>query len=304
MIALSPGLAQGCFELLSLISRSPLTLSQIRSSFAYFGNMDSRKVVDTAQALSWLRATDEGVGVISQSGARLLGLVGYEEMLRQALLDYIDVERPAWIQSATYGRARVLAFAGTETAQTFVEAGLSSGTEDDVVAFWDAVAARARGQKNDYLASIGRRGERQTLAYEEARTGRAPKWVSIEDNADGYDILSIAALGDFRPLSIEVKASTLGLAGTLHLTRNEWERSLEVECHIFHLWSFRSHDTLMAIISPQEMQSHVPNNCGDGSWELVEIPFAAFRERFAVFKYSDAVIGVPAVPSIDNRPTA
>jgi hypothetical protein len=282
VIALSPGLAQGCFELLNLVARSTLTLSDIRLSFARFGNTDSGKVVEIAQSLFWLRVAEGGVTVLSQSGERLVSVQNYERMLRQALLDYVDTERPAWIQNATHGRARVLAFAGTETAQTFVEADLASSTDEDVVAFWDALAARARGQKNDYLTRIGRRGERHTLSYEKSRTGRAPKWVSVEDNADGYDVLSIVDSKDLRPLSIEVKASTLGIAGRLHLSRNEWERSIEADSHIFHLWSFVNNNPGdLAIVSPKEMESHIPRDAGDGSWEVVEIPFAAFRDRFA-----------------------
>ena len=56
-------------------------------------------------------------------------------MLRQALLDYIDVERPPWVQNATFGRSRVLSFAGNAIAQVFVEAGLAHGTTDEVVDF-------------------------------------------------------------------------------------------------------------------------------------------------------------------------
>jgi hypothetical protein len=281
MIALSPGLAQGCFELLGLVSRRTLTVSDLTSSFARFGNMDGRRVIEATQTLRWLRVAEGGVASVSQSGERLLSLQVYEPMLRQALLDYIDIERPAWIQNASYGRARVLAFAGTETAQSFVEAGLSSGAGEEVVAFWDAVAARARGQEFDYLTSIGRQGERNTIAYEKSRTGRSPKWVSIEDNADGYDVLSIINSTDSRPLSIEVKASTMGLTGSLHLTRNEWERSLDTDNHVFHLWSFAgTNKANLAIISPKEMKSHVPQDTGKGSWEMVEIPFAAFRDRF------------------------
>lgn len=82
-------------------------------------------------------------------------------------------------------------------------------------------------------------------------------------------------------------ASEGGLAGTLHLTRNEWERSLEADSHIFHLWSFVSNNPGdLAIVSPKEMESHVPRDSGDGSWEMVEIPFAAFRDRFASPSYT------------------
>jgi hypothetical protein len=240
MIAFSPGLAQGCFELLEISSRNPLTFPQIHAAFAYFGSIASTKVVTTAQGIGWLYANDEGIVSITPSGLRLLSIAGYEPMLRQSLLDYIDMERPPWVQNATYGRSRVIRFAGREIAQVFVEAGLAHSTEPEVVAFWDAMAALARGQRDGRLSQIGRQGERLSIAHELARTGRKPKWVAIDNNEDGYDVLSIVDSNDSRPLSIEVKASTMGLAGSLHLTRNEWERAQEAENHIFHIWdSFR-----------------------------------------------------------------
>jgi Domain of unknown function (DUF3883) len=281
MIAFSPGLAQGCFELLGIVSRNALTFPEIHASFAYLGSLPTTKVLSTAQGIGWLRATDEGIASVTPSGSRLLTLAGYEPMLRQALLDYIEVDRPPWVQNATYGRSRVIRFAGTELAQVFIEAGLAHGIEDDVVAFWDVIAALARGQKDGLLSEIGRQGERLSIAHEQARTGRKPKWVAIDNNEDGYDVLSIVEPGDARPLSIEVKASTMGLSGSLHLTRNEWERSQEVENHTFHLWAmrYRSQNAL-AVLAPTELKNHVPIDLGSGNWEMVEIPFSAFKSHF------------------------
>lgn len=281
MIALSPGLAQSCFELLDIASRGMLKFSEIRSSFAFIGSLPGGRVVDTSQALNWLRARNDDIAEITISGERIRNLESYESKLRQALLDYIDLERPAWIQNAIFGRARVLAFAGSEIAQVFVEANLSSGIEDEIIIFWDAISARARGQKNDKLTAIGRIGERLTLDHERARTGRHAKWISIENNADGYDVLSVLDADNPRPLSIEVKASTMGLGGTFHLTRNEWERAQEFECHRFHLWDI-SHESSpsIAVLTREKMKDHIPNDSGAGCWELAEIPFEAFREDF------------------------
>lgn len=281
MIKLSPGLAYSCFELLGIASRNPLTFPQIHTSFAYIGSISTDKVVETTQRLNWLHSDDKGIAVITPSGQRLLMLSGYRPMLRQALLDYIDIERPPWLQNATFGRSRVLSFAGSEIAQVFVEAELAQGINDEVIAFWDALAARARGQKSDRLTAIGRQGERLTIAYEETRTGRKPKWVAIDNNEDGYDVLSIVASDDARHLSIEVKASTMGIVGSFHLTRHEWERSAEVDNHVFHLWAIRpSSQPCLAVIAPLEMQSHIPCDLGLGSWKSVEIPFAAFKPHF------------------------
>jgi hypothetical protein len=284
VIAFSPGLAQGCFDLLSIASRNTLTFDEIHSSFAYFGSIASRKVVATTQGLRWIRANDDGTVGVTPSGSQLLGIVGYEPMLRQALLDYIDVVLPPWVQNASFGRSRVLSFAGTEIAQVFIEAGLAHGTEEHVVAFWDELAARARGQRTDRLTAIGRHGERLSLTYEENRTGKKPEWVAIENNADGYDLLSVIESDNLQHLSIEVKTSTLGLAGTFHLTRNEWECALEGMNHVFHLWDARANVApRLAVVEPQEMQAHIPTDLGSGNWESIAIPFNAFGSLFTPF---------------------
>jgi len=282
MIALSPGLAQGCFELISITSRTTLSFPEIRASFAYLGGMTIGKVIETAQNLNWLRANDDGIATLTPSGNRLLELPSYEKMLRRALLDYIEIEHPAWLQNATYGRARVLSFTSSEIAQVFTEAGLAYGIEHEIVEFWDDLAALARGQKNCRLSAIGRHGERLSIAYEEARTGQKPKWISVDNNEDGYDILSIVSNTDRRYISIEVKASTMGLSGRLYLTRNEWERSQESDNHTFHIWNIQDlASPLLAIITPEQLEEHVPTDSGCGVWKSVEIPLTAFNNHFS-----------------------
>ena len=56
-----------------------------------------------------------------------------------------------------------MAFAGNGVAQVFVEAGLANGFDDDVVAFWDELAARARGLRDVKLSEFGREGEKLTI---------------------------------------------------------------------------------------------------------------------------------------------
>lgn len=282
MIAFSPGLAQGCFDLLSIVSRQKLTFTEIHSAFAYLGCIPTAKVVEMAQALNWLQADRLGEAELSPTGSRLLAISGYEAQLRQALLDYIDIERPSWIQNASFGRSRVLGFAGSQIAQVFSEAGLADGTDDAVVAFWDALAARARGQRDDRLGQIGRIGERLTINFETARTGRAPKWIAIDNNADGYDVLSVVGAADHKQLTIEVKTSTQGNFGFAMLTRNEWEMAMESDAHVFHLWNLKDPSTpKLAIVSNQNFLNHLPNDQGMGLWYCTKVPFAAFEDHFS-----------------------
>ncbi len=281
MIAFSPGLAQGCFELLALVIRQQLTFLEIKSSFAYLGSLPSQKVVETAQALNWLQANQLGRAELTPWGTRLLSTEGYEAQLCQALLDYIDIEHPSWVQNASSGRSRVISFAGTQIAQVFVEAGLADGTSDAVVAFWDALAARARGQRDNKLTQIGRMGERLTIAFEEQRTGKTPIWVAIDNNADGYDVLSVVGATDLKKLTIEVKTSTQGPSGFAMLTRNEWEMAVESESHVFHFWNLRDPtQPKLAIINNEEMLKHMPRDKGFGQWDCTKVLFSAFKYSF------------------------
>lgn len=282
MTAFSPGIAQGAFDLLGFVSRNPNSLSvrQIVSSFPYFGGIRSDEIARTAQEIGWVISDENGMTVLTPSGGRLVSLQGYEPMLRQALLDHIDAKSPPWVQCALYGRSRVLAFAGNGVAQVLVEAGLAHGFDDDVVAFWDALAARARGQRDGRLSGIGRTGERLTLTHEEARTGRKPKWIAINNNDDGYDVLSVVGDGDTRALSIEVKTSSLGMSGALWLTRNEWEMAHERENHLFHLWDIQCKPPRLAKVDVRALLNHVPTDMGNGRWESVSVPFAEFSSMF------------------------
>ncbi|MBV6552295.1 DUF3883 domain-containing protein [Acinetobacter soli] len=239
------------------------------------------KTLDTAEALKWLKFNSEGFAEITPSGYELIKLTSYESQLRQALLDYVDIVRPPWLQNAMFGRTSVLQFAGNEIAQILVEAGLVYDSDDAVVKFWDILAAKARGQKHDYQMEIGRKGERLTIEYEKKRTGTEPKWIAIDTNLDGYDVLSILNEKKNQPLTIEVKTTTQGIDGFFYLTRNEWEMSINSNSHCFHLWNLKiENEPFLAILTLEDLKNHVPLNCGEGIWESVKIPFSSFRQKF------------------------
>ena len=71
MIAFSPGLAQGCFDLLGIVNRQKLSFVDIHSSFSYLGSIPTAKVLETAQALNWLQADSLGIAELSPTGSRL-----------------------------------------------------------------------------------------------------------------------------------------------------------------------------------------------------------------------------------------
>lgn len=285
MIPFSPGLLQGCFELLELVDKRGLQVEHVCSSFRKFASVSSESVLKATQSLKWLIADSDGFAVPTARGSVIISESTYEIRLRKALLDFVENEKPAWLQNAIYGRDRVLSFVSLDVGQVFVEAGLSNSTEREVVEFWDDLGARARGLRNEALTSLGRQGERLSLNYEKLRTGRLPKWISIEDNADGYDILSIVSSTDSRLLPIEVKTSSQGLDGYFYLSRNEWDRSLESDVHTFHLWDVKaSKHPSLAVLTVDEVRRHIPRDLGSGTWQSVKVPFRPFRVNFTSFE--------------------
>jgi hypothetical protein len=279
---LSPGLAYSCCELLEMVDRRVVALAQLRTSFTTVGVAPGRSVVDGCLDMHWLRANDRGMAELTTAGRRLLASGAPQARLRRIILDYIDVNDPPWLQNAAYGRRRVVSFAGRAAGQVFLEAGLIDGTDEDVVNFWDLLAARARGLREARLTNVGRSGERLSFEHEARRTGRAPRWVSLDDNADGFDLLSVVSRDDHSPLSIEVKTITIGTNAVFHVTRNEWDFARAARSHVFHLWRLSSGQPKLAVLDAQEISGHVPQDQGEGTWAAAEVPFRPFESRSAL----------------------
>jgi len=281
MAPLSPGLAQSGLALLELLDRMPLSAPDLLSGLSKVGGMPSSAALELSQCLNWLAVTDAGLLQASPAGLRVAACESYEAALRRIVIDYAEILSPDWLQNAPWGRSRVLSFCPIGVHQIIVEAGVASGTGDAVVAFWDHLAALARGRRDDRLLEIGRRGERLTIAYEHARTGVEPRWTAIDSNQDGFDVLSIRAAADRTPLSIEVKTTT-SVVGGLHLTRNEWDQALDSLAHVFHIWLVAgSAAPRLAVVTVETMADHVPGDRGAGEWREVLVPVREFKTLFA-----------------------
>jgi Domain of unknown function (DUF3883) len=282
-MVLSPGVAARCVNVLRIVHENPLPFERLRHELPRDSRYGNDDVLKLSQELGWIRVNDVGLVVVAPAGCRLLAMdVSGPARLRRTVLDYVEGVRPPWTKLALDGRARTLRFAPVGLVQLISEAYLAEGYDDEVVEFWDRLAAIARGQTNIHLTQIGRRGERLTLDYERRRTGVDPIWCSIESNADGYDVLSVVSREDLGQKQIEVKTSTSGLSGAVHLTRNEWDMTETMLHHEFYLWDIVRHSSpQLAIVSRLEMSSHVPSDNGRGCWREVEIPFSEFADRFA-----------------------
>ncbi len=276
---ISPGIAFGCVELLGAASRNALTPGGVLS--LALGTVPPRDVLETAIALRWLEISAEGLLTPTVRGERALACDDDRLRMRSLVLDHIDAENPPWLQLASYGRRELLLQAPPGLRQVLVEAGLAYGDDADTVHFWDVLAARARGMRNAALTEIGRRGERLTIARERERIGSPPKWIALDSNAEGYDVLSQLSASDSRRLSIEVKATQQShLSGSFHVSRNEWDFAGEALHHAFHLWDLSGTPPRLAVLSVEQIADHIPSDRGEGNWESAMIPFRVFGPSF------------------------
>ncbi len=139
----------------------------------------------------------------------------------------------------------------------------------------------ARGLHDVYLNETGRDGERLTLEFEKRRTGRSPRWIALDSNLDGYDVLSSVGPKDASALCIEVKASRSS-AGEFYLTRHEWDMAQTFETYTIHLWELRANVRRLAVVDLAMMATQIPVDCGSGRWDCVRVPFSSFAPEFKI----------------------
>src|SRR5690606_36504019 len=102
---------------------------------------------------------------------------------------------------------------------------------------------------------------------------REPKWMAIEDNTVGYDILSYE-LGPvaLKNKLIEVK-STIASPLRFYITRNEWQHDQEVgDAYCFHIWNLQPTPPVLYVKLASDIAPHIPDDNENGKWTVAEIP--------------------------------
>ena len=195
--------------------------------------------------------------------------------LRLLILEWIDSIGPPWLRLVPYGREKLRVALADDQVQCFRDAGLFDDVpDDDALAWWDQLADLMRGKADSEKMRRARHAERLSLEFEVNRTqslgiSRIPKWVALEDNSLGYDILSydIDPEGLIVTRLIEVKSR---LSDGIFITRNEWDNaSGAAQRSILHVWELpeeRLHEYRVHEVAP-----HIPIDRGDGTWQDVRI---------------------------------
>ncbi|MDQ0885002.1 hypothetical protein QFZ81_000090 [Paenibacillus sp. V4I9] len=197
--------------------------------------------------------------------------------LQQTLKNLVMKIMPFWAKVAYLGRSKVLKLLSDDQVQCLTYAGLlNEELSEEALEWWEDIASISRQIDQQKKLEIGRNGERRSLQLEkkkldEENIDRIPKWISLEDNTAGYDILSYKRgdRNEIREKYIEVKACNFSPTH-FFITNNEWEKAVNnKEKYLFHVWNFER-DTLIEL-SVEQVEQHIPTERGNGRWKLIEV---------------------------------
>jgi ABC-type molybdenum transport system ATPase subunit/photorepair protein PhrA len=126
-----------------------------------------------------------------------------------------------------------------------------------------------------------REAERLSLTHEKATLlaegiSENPKWVGLDDNFAGYDVLSYER-GEHGLINklIEVKSTTASPL-RFYISRNEWDTAKRAgRAYLFHIWDMSKVPPIMYMRTVAQIEPHVPSDNEDGKWSNMEVPLGA-----------------------------
>jgi len=269
------GLLYRIGDMLKLLDQKPSTRSTLLNNFPTYRGVNTRLLLDLITTGCWVETDKDNRFTLTPQGRHILDLSGPTLRLRSQLSTLVDILNPPWAAATIQGRKAFSQYAPPEAVQCFREAGILNSLDEDVIAWWDSVAARYRETRNTKNVETGRRGERLSYTYEQNRTGKAPYWIALEYEGVGFDIKSQVSASEDSPLLIEVKTSNQPWEyAKFHLSRHEWQVLNGEHDAVIHLWSIGSQRILHAVVPISDITPHIPVNQEAGCWEMTVLPFA------------------------------
>ncbi|MFK9091722.1 protein NO VEIN domain-containing protein [Bacillus salipaludis] len=207
-----------------------------------------------------------------------------QSQLRDTLKNMIIQLRPFWAKVSYLGRAKVKHILCEDSIQCLQYAGLlAENPTEDVINWWEEISKIFRIINDEQKLKIGREGEKRTLQLEKQRIlenglNKEPRWIALEDNTVGYDILSYRKNHDNELYEIKIEVKACSFSPThLILTRNEWKTALENKnTYFFQIWNLDVNQLIEMNVS--EMACHIPKDQGDGEWKEVEVILHGIKE--------------------------
>lgn len=198
---------------------------------------------------------------------------------RNCIKTLIIHSQPAWVRMMRLGRKKFTNKLERDQRSIFREAALlNDPPEVSVIEWWDEVCGMVRYDIDRRFMDQARQAEQLTLEYEENELrGKGitekPKWIAIDDNTAGYDVLSYDKneYGLVNKL-IEVK-STITSPLRFYLTRNEWDKAYKSgNSYFFYIWDMQPEEPRLHVKTFTDIEPHIPQDNEKGKWDKVIIP--------------------------------
>lgn len=289
MIRLSVNVISSAIRLIHYIAEGIAPAYEQAHSLYRIGDIDVDDLIEMLVVCNLIGEGSNKRWIITSNGEYVADEVkrkNYGNAYKRLLENYIVYAAPVWSRRIPYGRQEAAIFMTKDERACFYEASLLNDEPlDDEVLWWDNISASIRHNKIEKNLITGRIGEKLTLSYEEKRTGIKAKWMSVNSNLLGYDILSVDSEINKSPLLIEVKASQSDInEAYCHITSNEWNVSKSVPTYLFYFWMIYKSIKSLAVISKKDLEPHIPENKNGGMWESVKIPFSIFEDKFSEWR--------------------
>jgi hypothetical protein len=198
---------------------------------------------------------------------------------RNCIKTLIIHSQPTWVRMMRLGRKKFTNKLERDQRSIFREANLlNDPPENSVIEWWDEVCGIVRYDTDRKFMNQARLAEQLTLEYEENELSskgisEKPKWIAIDDNTAGYDVLSYDKneYGLVNKL-IEVK-STIASPLRFYVTRNEWNKAYKSgDSYHFYIWDMQPEKPRLHIKTVADIESHIPQDNEKGKWDRAIIP--------------------------------
>ena len=292
MIRLSVNVISSAMRLMHYISEGIAPAYEQTHSLYRVGDVDVDDLTEMLKVCNLIGEDSDKKWIITPNGEYVADEVkrkNFGNAYKKLLENYVIYAAPVWSRRIPYGRQEAAIFMTKDERACFFEASLLNDEPmEDEVLWWDSISEKIRQNTNEKNLITGRIGEKLTLSYEEQRTGMKPKWMSVNSNLLGYDVLSVDSDESGKPLLIEVKASQSDInEAYCHITANEWRVSKSAQAYLFYFWLLYKSIKKVAVIKKEDIEPHIPDNNAEGTWESVKIPFSAFEDKFSEWRVED-----------------
>lgn len=271
------GLLYRSWDLLRLLAKESLPEQSLTSSLATYQGVKLEYLIALVVNAGWAWRDGSGLLHISDFGKLLLDEGDDRRRLQAQIMSLLRHSSPPWKSVMLQGMLAFRKYAPGNVTQCFRDAGFFDESDPISISIWDE--ARAMCRANLDLANLitGRQGERYSIQYEVARTGKVPKWMSLEVEGAGYDLLSFVEAESEETLLIEVKASRMPVKeAQFYVSRHEWNVLSSATRAEVHLWCLSAESVSFACLTMEMLDSHIPLDRGEGRWDILKCPFSSF----------------------------